>query len=153
MFKISGDLNWESVHKVSELAIWLWQVKEVLSVEVEEGDFCCILVLLSFALRNVHLVERGPFLVTLDTRNSFSLLICTECDWEADLWTRVLDSGNSIDCWSSCTIRASPAGEVFGLVIDSVLLTNPGIPTPFVKLEIHQGIKIHISKYDLFSSQ
>lgn len=55
-------------------------MKEVVSVGVEEGDFCCILVLLSFALRNIDLVERGPVLVTLETRNSFSLLICTECD-------------------------------------------------------------------------
>ena len=39
------------------------------------------------------------------------------------LWSG-LDSGNSVDCWGSCTIRAPPAGEVFGLVIDSVLLTQ-----------------------------
>ena len=70
------------------------------------------------------------------------------------MWLRswsVLDSGNSIDCWGSYTIRAPPAGEVFGLVIDSVLLTkiqefqlckawnSSGYKNPYIQSNLFSG--------------
>lgn len=86
------------IEKVSEPTIWFWYIEEeVVSIGVDKSDFYFGLFLHCLVLFPGIFIHKKEniFWLILETRNSFSLLICRECEWAAELKTRGLDSGNS----------------------------------------------------------